>query len=124
METETGTAVANAAALLWKEAAILPLLTSFDVASLQAAQRVQPQQPRGLLLEQLTPGWPGIALDLGCVAVICKYTLWNETTVNQARSAGLRTLSYTVNDESAVQRLLSLGTDGLITDRVDLFKPD
>jgi glycerophosphoryl diester phosphodiesterase len=58
------------------------------------------------------------------VAVICKHTLWNESTVNQARSAGLRTLSYTVNDESSVQRLLSLGTDGLITDRVDFFKPD
>ena len=124
LETETGTAVANAAALLWKEAAILPLLTSFDVASLQAAQRVQPQQPRGLLLEQLTPGWPGIALDLGCVAVICKYTLWNETIVNLARSAGLRTLSYTVNDESSVEKLLCLGTDGLITDRVDFFNPD
>ena len=124
LETETGTAVANAAALLWKEAAIPPLLTSFEVAALQAAQRAQPQQPRGQLLDKLTPGWLDIALELGCVAVICKYTLWNENTITQARSIGLRTLSYTVNDESSADKLLSLGIDSLITDRVDFFKPD
>ena len=124
LEAETGTAVANAAALLWKEAATPPLLTSFAVEALQAAQRAQPQQPRGLLLDKFTPGWLDIALELGCVAVICKYTLWNETTVTQARSIGLRTLSYTVNDESSADKLLSLGIDSLITDRVDFFKPD
>jgi glycerophosphoryl diester phosphodiesterase len=29
-----------------------------------------------------------------------------------------------VNDEANVQRLLALGTDGIITDAVDVFKPD
>jgi glycerophosphoryl diester phosphodiesterase len=28
-----------------------------------------------------------------------------------------------VNDADEVQRLLDLGTDGIITDRVDLFSP-
>jgi hypothetical protein len=28
-----------------------------------------------------------------------------------------------VNDEWAAQRLIELGTDGIITDRVDLFSP-
>jgi glycerophosphoryl diester phosphodiesterase len=32
-------------------------------------------------------------------------------------------LSYTVNDEKTVQKLWALGTDGIITDRVDLFYP-
>lgn len=39
----------------------------------------------------------------------------------RARDAGLRTLSYTVNDDWAAQRLIALGTDGVITDRIDLF---
>jgi glycerophosphoryl diester phosphodiesterase len=43
--------------------------------------------------------------------------------VLQAKSAGFKTLSYTVNDEWAAQRLIDLGTDAIITDRVDLFKP-
>ena len=124
LEAETGTAVAHTAAQLWKEAAVPPLLTSFQVPSLQAAQRTQPQLPRGLLLDELTPGWLETALALGCVAVVCNYKLWDANTVTQARKAGLKTLSYTVNDAESVGKLLVLGTDGIITDRVDLFKPD
>ena len=124
LETETGTAVAHTAARLWKDAAVPPLLTSFQVACLEAAQRAQPQLPRGLLLDQLTPGWLETALGLSCVAVVCNYKLWNETTVAQAQQAGLKTLSYTVNDAASVKKLLHLGTDGIITDRVDLFSPN
>ena len=40
-----------------------------------------------------------------------------------ARAAGFRQLSYTVNDDWAAQRLIDLGTDGIITDRIDLFSP-
>jgi glycerophosphoryl diester phosphodiesterase len=43
--------------------------------------------------------------------------------VAEVKKAGLRTLSYTVNDAQSAQRLLDLGTDGIITDRVDLFSP-
>jgi glycerophosphoryl diester phosphodiesterase len=54
---------------------------------------------------------------------VCKHTLWDISSFTQANSAGLRTLSYTVNDEVEARRLIGLGTDGLITDRVDLFAP-
>ena len=37
--------------------------------------------------------------------------------------AGFQFLAYTVTDEWAAQRLIELGTDGIITDRVDLFSP-
>ncbi|PJC19779.1 MAG: glycerophosphodiester phosphodiesterase, partial [Comamonadaceae bacterium CG_4_9_14_0_8_um_filter_60_18] len=68
-------------------------------------------------------GWLETALRLGCVAVVCDHTLWDKSSVTQAQSAGLRTLSYTVNEEAEAQRLWDLGTDGIITDRVDLFSP-
>ncbi len=124
LEAETGAAVAHTAAQLWQQATVPPLLTSFQVACLKAAQRAQPQLPRGLLLDELTPDWLETALALGCVAVVCNYKLWNASTVAQAKKAGLKTLSYTVNDAASVENLLALGTDGIITDRVDLFKPD
>ena len=41
----------------------------------------------------------------------------------RVQGAGMRCLSYTVNDDWAAQRLLALGTDGIITDQVDLFPP-
>jgi glycerophosphoryl diester phosphodiesterase len=43
--------------------------------------------------------------------------------VAKVHATGMKCLSYTVNDEWAAQRLLQLGTDGIITDRVDLFPP-
>ena len=38
-------------------------------------------------------------------------------------AAGLRMLTYTVNDEDRAKTLWAAGLDGLITDRVDLFSP-
>lgn len=124
LEAETGRAVALEAANLWScDQGHTPLLTSFQPAALQAAQEAAPHLPRGLLLDTLWNGWLDAAGQLGCVALVCNHALWDATTVGQARSVGLKTLAYTVNDEWAVQRLLALGLDGIITDRIDLFAP-
>ena len=48
-------------------------------------------------------------------------TLMVIATMTTVHNAGMRCLSYTVNDEWAAERLLALGTDAIITDRVDLF---
>ena len=122
-ERHTGEVVARHAARLWQGATVPPLLTSFNPEALEGAQAVQPELPRGLLLDNLWKGWLENALTLGCVAIVCNHALWDVSTVKQAKSAGFRTLSYTVNDEWAAQRLIDLGTDGIITDRVDLFSP-
>ncbi|MNX72817.1 Glycerophosphoryl diester phosphodiesterase [compost metagenome] len=122
-ERETGEVVAREAARLWQGAAVPPLLTSFQVDALKGAQAVQPELPRGLLLDTLWNGWLDTALSLGCQAIVCNHALWDATTVAQVHGAGLRSLSYTVNDDWAAQRLIDLGTDGIITDRVDLFSP-
>ena len=124
LETRTGDVVAKHAAKLWKDATVPPLLSSFDVPSLEAALRAQPELPRALLLEELWPGWLESALRLRCVGVVCDQVLWDAVSVSQVKTAGLRCLSYTVNDASEAQRLLALGIDCLITDRVDAFKPD
>ncbi|WP_332775092.1 glycerophosphodiester phosphodiesterase [Polaromonas sp.] len=123
LERRTGEVVAEHAARLWEDAAVPPLLTSFEPEALEAALAAQPQLPRGLLLDSLWTGWLETALRLDCVAIVCQHTLWDSSSVTQAKSAGFRTLSYTVNDEPAAQRLWDLGTDGIITDRVDLFSP-
>jgi len=126
LERETGFAVAREAAGLWEQhalEAIPPLLTSFQPESLAGAREAAPTLPRGLLLETLWTGWLDAALALGCVAVVCDQTLWTAENLAQVRQAGLRTLAYTVNEETSAQRLLAMGIDGLITDRVDFFSP-
>lgn len=122
-ERHTGDVVAHHVARLWQAPAVPPLLTSFDVAALEGAMHAQPALPRGLLLDTLWSGWLETALALGCQAIICKYTLWDQASVAQTHHAGLRALSYTVNDAAAAAELREWGTDGFITDRVDYFSP-
>jgi glycerophosphoryl diester phosphodiesterase len=122
-ESATGEAVARLAAQLRQGAAVPPLLTSFKTAALAAAQATAPELPRGLLLDTLWTGWFEKAQELGCLAVVAHYPLWDAATVARVHSAGMRCLSYTVNDDRVAQHLLALGTDGIITDRVDLFSP-
>ncbi len=122
-EAQTGEVVAREAARLWQGAPVPPLLTSFQPEALRAAQAAAPELPRGLLLDRLWDGWHAQAQALGCVALVCHHLLWDEALVAQARAAGWRLLSYTVNDAAAAERLWALGTDGIITDRVDHFAP-
>ena len=122
-DQQTGEVVAQHAARLWQNESRKPLLTSFKPDALQAALDAAPELPRGLLLHELWTGWLETALMLGCKAIICNYKLWDTSSVTQAKSAGFKLLSYTVNDDTEVKRLLDLGVEGIITDRVDLFKP-
>jgi glycerophosphoryl diester phosphodiesterase len=122
-EAVTGDAVARLAAELWQNAEVPPLLTSFKPDALAAAKAAAPELPRGLLVDTLWDGWLDKALNLDCVAVVANYTLWDTATVARVHGGGLKCLSYTVNDDWAAQHLLALGTDGIITDRVDLFSP-
>lgn len=122
-ERVTGGVVARHAQRLWAGAAVPPLLTSFQPDALAGARAAAPGLPRGLLLDTLHGDWLEAALELGCVAIVCNHALWDAATVARVQGAGLRTLSYTVNDEGAAERLIALGTDGIITDRVDLFSP-
>ena len=122
-ERHTGEVVAAHCARLWQGKGVPPLLTSFRPEALEGARHTATHLPRGLLLDSLWTGWLETALSLDCVAVVCNHALVDAPTLTQARSAGLRCLCYTVNDEWAAQRLLDLGIDGIITDRVDLFSP-
>ena len=122
-EAATGRAAASAAARLWAHAATPPLLTSFKPEALQTAGEAAPQLPRGLLLDTLWDGCFERAAQLGCVALVCHHALWDAALVTRVHSLGLRALSYTVNDECEAERLIALRTDGIVTDRVDLFSP-
>ena len=83
----------------------------------------QRRPPRGLLLDTLWDRWADIAHQLDCRAIVCNHALWDAALVAQVQGMGMRALSYTVNDEWAAERLVQLGTDGIVTDRVDLFSP-
>ncbi len=119
----TGEAVARAVAARWPAGLTAPVLSSFSREALAAAQAARPEQRRALLLDKAAPDWREAAEQLGCQAICAHFSLWTDAFAAEVKAAGLRRLTYTVNDEAVAARLLALGLDGLITDRVDLFRP-
>lgn len=97
-----------------------PLISSFEPTALEGARESAPAVPRALLLENLDNDWLQIAASLACVAVVLHHPLIQHATVKLARSKSLRVLAYTPNDQSEWGRLIDLGVDGLITDRMDV----
>jgi glycerophosphoryl diester phosphodiesterase len=122
-ETETGAAVAIAAAHAWQGEQIPPLLSSFSEAALQAAAQAVPSLPRALLLHRLPDDWLARLKRLGCVGLDAHHEQLSEQVVAQAHSAGFRVLTYTVNDPARAQWLLDWGVDVVITDSVDAIRP-
>lgn len=120
---ETGAAVALEADHLFRDADIAPLLTSFSEIALEGAREAAPDLPRGLLFDKLPDDWLARAVALGCVAINPHFSQITEAVVDAAHDAGLRVLSYTVNQPERVQELQGWGVDTIITDAVDLFSP-
>jgi glycerophosphoryl diester phosphodiesterase len=120
-EAETGARVAELSALYWQGAAVPPLLSSFSVASLEAAQGVRPQLPRALLEDHPGPGDLARLAKLGCVSINCHHSGLDPGGIALFHSAGCRVLAYTVNDPERAEILLDWGVDGVITDNLAIF---
>lgn len=122
-ESQTGKAVALAARELWQGQAA-PLLSSFAIAALEAAQDAAPELPRGLLLDKWREDWRELTERLGCVSIHLNHKLLDEARVQTLKAAGLRILVYTVNDPQRAEKLLRWGVDAICTDRIDTIGPD
>lgn len=121
LEVITGQVVAQAAAQLWRDHPVAPLLSSFSYTALAAAQRAVPELPRGLLLDEWDDDWLALTRDLECVSIHLNHALLDAARVQQLRDAGLRILVYTVNDPARARDLLTWGVDCICTDRIDLI---
>jgi glycerophosphoryl diester phosphodiesterase len=122
-EARTGAVVAAEAARWWADAALPPLLSSFQPEALAAAQAAAPALPRALLLDTLWAGWFDRAQGLGVVAVITNWRLMDAALIQRLHAAGWRALVYTVNEAAVAERLIAEGIDGIITDAVDRLGP-
>ena len=123
LEVETGKAVALAARELWAGQTV-PLLSSFAIDALEAAQLTAPELPRGLLLDEWRDDWQELTMRLQCVSIHLNHQLLDESRVKALKAAGLYILVYTVNAPRRAGMLLQWGVDAICTDRIDEIGPD
>ena len=123
-ERTTGTAVAPLARELWRGAALPPVLSSFSVEALEAAQAAAPELPRGYLVDKIPPDWRQTMQRLGCIALHCNFKSLTEELAAEIHAAGYSILLWTVNEPAEARRLLKMGADCLVTDALDRIAPD
>lgn len=121
--TQTGEVVAHSVGQWWPASLPWPVLSSFDPQALHAARLARHDIPRALLLDEWRDSWLDEAAQLEAVAVVPRHTLLTQPCIDQAHQAGLKVLTYTVNDPLRADALWAIGLDGLITDAVDQFEP-
>ena len=119
----TGKTVALAARELWADMTP-PLLSSFDIDALEAAQEAAPELPRGLLLDEWRDDWRALTTQLGCVSIHLNHRLLDEARIAALKNAGLRILVYTVNKPARATELLRAGVDSICTDSIDIIGPN
>jgi len=120
-EARTGEKVAEAAAALWRGAAVPPLLSSFSFEALMAAKRAVPDLPRGFLTRDIVNAdWKRLE-DLEAVSVHTDYRTFQAENLGRAHARGLRVLLYTVNDPEKARSYLDEGVDSIVTDNLAEF---
>jgi glycerophosphoryl diester phosphodiesterase len=122
-EQVTGRIVARMAKLLWRGAALPPLLSSFSTEALSAAHSEAPELPRALLCTDIPDDWEQSMDRLQCAALHCAFDRLNKDAVTAIQATRRGVLAYTVNDSVEAIDLLDMGVDALITDQLDVIGP-
>lgn len=120
-EALTGEVVAREVAVLWRDAPLPPLLSSFSFAALDAARRVAPELLRGLLYEVVPDDWLASFDRLEAYSLHCRADALDDSVLELARQREIPVLAYTVNEPQMALSLMTRGVTSLFTDRLDLF---
>lgn len=93
---------------------------SFDPAALQAVARLDPGIALSALADRRGEMEPMLAAT-GAKILSPRFTELRREDVTRFHARGVRVIPWTVNEPKQMQRLISWGVDGIITDRPDLL---
>jgi len=96
------------------------IIQSFDIRSLEAIDRAEPQVRLAVLTALSHAALPAFANNRPVVWSPMASTVDMES-IEEAHAAGHTVIPWTVNAPDTVALLISVGVDGIITDRPDLF---
>ena len=93
-----------------------PLISSFAYDSLQVAQQLAPEFPRAVLVEEVPGNWRDLCAGVEAIAL----NPWHKTLTPEwtkaIKQAGLRILTYTVNETPRARELFDWGVDAVFSD--------
>lgn len=97
------------------------LISSFSPVSLKEFMDARTDVKTAILIDGNPGGAEEFAKQIGSVAVNPNYMFLEPDFIDMCRKLGLMVNTWTVNDPDQMERMISLGVDGIITDRPDLL---
>jgi glycerophosphoryl diester phosphodiesterase len=107
----------------WPEHLPVPLVSSFQEASLAAAREAMPEAPRGLLVGAAPADWRQRAEDLDCATIHGDHRKLEPGTVRAMAQAGYPVLAYTVNEAARAATLFEWGVAAVFSDSPERIAP-
>lgn len=95
------------------------VVSSFNHAYLARMMKAAPEVPRAALIDRPIPDPVAVLRRLEAVALNPNYKHLDEKTVREVRAAGYKVYVWTTNEKADMERLVSWGVSGLITDFPD-----
>jgi len=95
-------------------------IISFHPEALERVGSAAPHVRTGLIFAK-TGGWMELASELGCRAVLPKYTLTTPGLVEEAHRRGLEVYTWNVDEPREAVRYAAMGVDGIGTNFPDVI---
>ena len=99
------------------------LISSFNWDELREMRRINPDVAIAVLTESDPLEAIPVAQELGAVAINPYFKFLNAENIKQIQEAGFKIYTWTVNEPSDIENLLSLGVDGIISDYPERVHP-
>jgi len=98
------------------------IISSFNWKELEKFRLFNSKIPIAVLTDTTPLNAISVAKKLNAVAINPNYKLLNKNTVNEIKKEGLKIFPYTVNSLSDIDKMKTLGVDGIITDYPERIK--
>lgn len=100
------------------------LVASFDAAAIVGAAMTAPGVRTLYLVGSPDPADLELAQKIGASILGCHHDHANPELLHAAHQAGLKLWVYTVNDQAGGHQLVTMGADGVISDRVGALRTE
>ena len=98
------------------------IISSFNWKELEKFRLFNSKIPIAVLTDTSPLNAISVAKKLNAVAINPNYKLLNKNTANEIKKEGLKIFPYTVNSLSDIDKMKTLGVDGIITDYPERIK--
>ena len=98
------------------------IISSFNWKELEKFRLFNSKIPIAVLTDTTPLNAISVAKKLNAVAINPNYKLLNKNTVNEIKKEGLKIFPYTVNSLNDIDKMKTLGVDGIITDYPERVK--